>query len=130
MTSQWQFQPIFGSYVLASALIATLLLLLMVRPAFGQLSRSRRRWLNILRAALAVLLLLAMLRPTYIRTEKRTQTAQLLLLFDISRSMEHADGEGGKTRWEQQLSLLRSSIPKLNNMGDNFAVSCSDLRMV
>ena len=122
MTSQWQFQPIFGSYLLAAALLGALLMLLFTQPSFGQLTDARRRWLTILRAAIALLLLFAMLRPTYIRTEKRMQTSQLLLLFDTSRSMAHTDGEDGRTRWAQQISLLRAAIPQLENMGEHFDV--------
>ena len=122
MTSQWQFQPIFGSYLLTAALLGVMMLLLFVRPSFGQLTKSRQRWLTVLRAAIALLLLVAMLRPTHIRTEKKTQTSQILLLFDTSRSMQHADGESGDTRWAEQLSLIRSAFSKLENMGEHFNV--------
>jgi len=122
MTSQWQLQPIFGNWMVAAALVAILLLLLFVKPSFGHLSKPRQRWLNILRGLIALMLLLAMLRPTHIRTEKRAQTAEVLVLFDTSRSMTHRDGEDGSTRWEQQLGLLKRTIPKLNDIGDNFRV--------
>ena len=120
--TQWQLQPIFGSYLLASALLGLLMVLLFIRPTFGHLNPRKQRWLSVLRALIGVLLLIAMLRPTYIRTEKRTQTSQVLVLFDISRSMEHADADQGKTRWSQQTALLRSTFKQLEGMGENFLV--------
>ena len=63
-----------------------------------------------------------MLRPTYVRTERITQTAYLPVLFDATRSMGHRDGAQGKTRWEEQMSLLRSALPQLQDMGDKFEV--------
>lgn len=122
MTSYWQLQPIFGSYVLTGALAALLLLLLLVNPSFGQLTPQRQRWLRLIRAAIACLLLIAMLRPTWIMTETRMQTSKILLLFDTSRSMTHRDGDDGKTRWDQQASFLQSAIPTLQRMGDRFEV--------
>lgn len=122
MTSHWQLQPIFGSPLWAFALGLLLVVVLFLRPTFGHLTPSRQRVLTAIRALIAFLLLLAMLRPTYIRTEKQTQSAEVTVLFDTSTSMTHRDGDGGMTRWQQQLSLLRSAKPKLAGMGDNFRV--------
>ena len=122
MNSQWQLQPIFGSYLLTVGLACVLLLLLMVNPSFGQLSPSRRRILTLLRGGIVLLVLLAMLRPTWIRTERRTQTSHLLLICDTSRSMLHRDVDEGKSRWEKQRSMLRSAQSQLGNMGDQFQV--------
>lgn len=122
MTSYWQLQPIFGSYVLTGALATLLVLLLLVNPSFGQLPPQRQRWLRLIRAVIAILLLVAMLRPTWIMTETRIQTAKILLLFDTSRSMTHRDGDDGKSRWDQQTSFLRSALPTLQGMGDRFEV--------
>ena len=122
MSSQWQLQPIFGSYLLVLALAGMLLLALLIRPAFGNLSPQRQRWLLAIRALVAILMLLALLRPARIRTERRTQVAQLLILLDASRSMGYRDGDGGVTRWDQQLDLLRKTFPQLAQMGENFDV--------
>lgn len=122
MNSQWQLQPIFGSPLLAAALAAGLFGLLFFRPTFGNLTTAQKRTLIIIRSLIAALLCIAMLRPTFVLTEKQTQTAEVSVLFDVSRSMTHRDGEDGKTRWEQQLALLRSAIPKLKDLGDNFRV--------
>ena len=122
MSQSWQLQPIFGSYLLVAVLAISLLGLLLITPRFGQLSRHRKRWLIGLRSALAVLLALGMLRPSLVMTNQEQQQALLLVLFDASRSMDYRDGEGGKTRWDQQTALLRSVLPKLEAMGPHFAV--------
>ena len=96
--------------------------LLFIAPSFGQLSKAKQRWLILLRMFLAALLAIGMLRPALVIIDRQTQQALLLVLFDASRSMDYRDGEGGKTRWEEQQSLLRSLLPKLEGMGKNFDV--------
>ena len=122
MSASWQLQPIFGSYLLVAALAACMLLLLFISPTFGQLSKPRKRWLVILRSAIALLLAVGMLRPALVKTDRQTQQALVLVLFDASRSMDYRDGEGGKTRWDDQQSLLRKVIPHLEGMGKDFEV--------
>ena len=122
MSSSWQLQPIFGSYLLVAVLAALMLLLLFLSPSFGQLSKSRKRWLILLRTLVALLLAVGMLRPALVTTDRQTQQSLVVVLFDASRSMDYRDGEGGKTRWEEQLSLLRGVLPKLEGMGKNFDV--------
>ncbi len=122
MSASWQLQPIFGSYLLVAALVAVMLLLLFISPTFGQLSKPRKRWLVILRSAIAILLAIGMLRPALVKTDRQTQQALVLVLFDASRSMDYRDGDGGKTRWDDQQSLLRAAIPHLEAMGDDFEV--------
>ena len=122
MKSYWQIQPIFGSYWLVIALAGIMLLLLFVGPSFASLSPSRRRWLVWLRGLVALLMLVAMLRPARITTQRRVQTAQLLVLLDASRSMQVKDGEGGRSRWEVQREAITRAIPQLADMGENFEV--------
>lgn len=122
MRSTWQLQPIFGSYLLVAVMAAFLLGLLLVTPAFGQLSRSRQRWLLGIRTALILLLSVAMLRPAMVVVDRQVQKAVLAVLLDASRSMDYRDADGGKTRWEAQQSLLRTIMPQLENLGDGFEV--------
>lgn len=122
MTSYWQLQPIFGSYLLAAVLALAMLCLLLVRPSFGHLTKSRQRTLNVLRMLIALMLLVAMLRPTWIRTSTQAQISQLVVLFDASRSMNHRDADGGGSRWEQQRSILQSALSKLSAMGEAYNV--------
>ena len=122
MSSSWQLQPIFGSYLLVAVMAAGLLGLLFISPSFGQLSKSRQRWLIGLRGLLALLLAVAMLRPALVMTTREAQQALLLVLFDTSRSMDHRDGDDGKTRWDEQLSLLKKALPRLQDLGEAYAV--------
>ena len=58
--------------------LATVLsLLLMIRPAFRQLSLPRQRLLRTLRLGVVLLMLLAMLRPTLVRSTGERQRAVL-----------------------------------------------------
>ena len=122
MNSSWQLQPIFGSYLLVAVMAAGLMGLLLISPTFGQLSKSRRRWLLGLRAILAALLAVAMLRPALVVTDRQAQQALLVVLFDTSRSMDFRDAEGGQSRWQQQLGLLRQVMPQLEALGKGFEV--------
>lgn len=118
----WQFQPIFGSYLLVAALALAMLLVLLIGPTFGQLSKARQRTLLMLRLGLILLMAVSMLRPTQITTEKKIQTSQILLLADTSRSMNYRDGEGGGTRWDDQLAILNKAKAQLGDMGEHFQV--------
>ena len=120
MTSYWQLQPIFDSYLLVGLLAAGSLALLWIHPSFGSLSPGRRRMLTILRALLVLVLLALMLRPARVTSEKRVQTTRVVLMFDKSRSMTYRDGEQGKSRWEEQRALLERVVPQLQNMGAGF----------
>ena len=122
MISSWQLQPIFGSYLLVAVLAGILLLLLFISPGFGSLTSKRKRWLVILRSIIALLLAVGMLRPALVRTDRQTQQALVLVLFDNSRSMTYRDGADGKTRWDQQMDIVTRAIPKLEALGEHFEV--------
>ncbi len=96
--ARWTVEPIFGSYLLVVVILGALLLLLLVRPRHTGLD-DRRRWrLLALRLLVILLLGLAMLRPTWIRVDKRRQTASIVFLLDQSRSMNVPDA-AGRARW-------------------------------
>lgn len=122
MTSSWQLQPIFGSYVLVGALLVVSLAVLLVRPSFGNLSAVRQRWLLVLRGLLWLLLVLAMLRPAIVTVDRRLQKSLLIVLYDASRSMQISDGDAGKTRWDEQSAILKKSLPQLRDMGPSIEV--------
>ncbi len=84
----WSLQPIMNSYLVVALLAAGLLLALRMGPAFRRLSEGRRRVLRILRGLVVLLVMILMLRPTHISTQSKSQTAVLLLMFDISMSMQ------------------------------------------
>lgn len=85
--------------VLAAAAALVAVVLVTQRAVAPRLTPGRQRVLLGLRLTAAVLLIWAMLRPVLLISEVTESTAQLLILADASRSMNTADGPGGKSRW-------------------------------
>lgn len=118
MIWNWSTQPILNSHLLVVFLAIGLSLLLMIRPAFRQLSMTRQRLLQGLRLAVVLLMLLAMLRPTLVRSTGERQRAVLVMLFDQSRSMQLSSDRQGETRWESMVRVLdrcRASLAALRD---------------
>lgn len=112
--SQWSFEPILDSYLVVLAIGVVLVLVLLAPSVFVSLSKPRRRILLGLRLAVIVLALLALLRPTWITTSDRKQSAVLILMVDLSRSMLLPNtGGAGQSRWEAQAEALRAATPLL-----------------
>jgi uncharacterized membrane protein len=120
--SHWFLQPILNSYVLVAAIVAVLVLLLVIGPAFRRLPRPQRLLLTALRLCVIALVAVAMLRPTHISTTRRQQTAVLILLFDQSRSMQLPQASGGTSRWSAQQDVLRQAEPLLRELSNNMEV--------
>ncbi len=86
------------------------------------LAEHAGRWRAVafgLRLAALVLALAALLRPALVFTEKRKQSASLILLFDHSRSMMVADAWDGLPRWramEQTVYRAEPSLEKLSQL--------------
>ena len=106
MIWNWSTQPILNSHLLVMVLATVLSLLLLIRPAFRQLSLPRQRLLQGLRLGVVLLMLLAMLRPTLVRSIGERQRAVLVMLFDQSRSMQLSSDRQGETRWESMVRVL------------------------
>ena len=117
--SGWSTQPILGSYWIVAAIGAALTLLLVVRPSFGQLRRSRQLVLLALRIAVIAMLIVAMLRPTRVSSTSTPQSAVLIILIDSSRSMTLPNTNEQATRWEAQLRTLRNSEPLLRALNND-----------
>ena len=77
MIWNWSTQPILNSHLLVMVLATVLSLLLLIRPAFRQLSLTRQRLLITLRLGVVLLMLLAMLRPTLVRSTGERQQAAM-----------------------------------------------------
>src|SRR5258707_4177651 len=108
------FEPVFDSYTAVALIVLGLSALLFFGPRFGRVTLSRRIVLVGLRAIVILLVLLALLQPTKITTVKTKRTGVLLVLFDVSRSMQlpSGSGSGEATRWQAQKALLEKAQPK------------------
>lgn len=120
--SNWSFQPIMNSYAVVTILALALIAALWVRPTFRQQSKSRRRVLMTLRGFVALLLIVLMLRPTHVSMQSKPQTAALVLLYDVSRSMQLPAAAGNRTRWEDQLATLKQVEPLLRDISENIEI--------
>lgn len=71
------------------------------------LSRGRRALLLSLRAATLLLLVVFLLRPVTFVQASGARDSVVAFLVDVSRSMRLADGDAGRTRIEQAVSLVQ-----------------------
>lgn len=117
-------EPVFGSYTAVTLIVLGLSALLFFGPRFGHVSPARRGVLVGLRVLVILLVLLALLQPTKITTVKSKRTSVLLLLFDISRSMQLPSGGSSleTSRWQVQKELLEKSQPKFGTLAANYDV--------
>lgn len=101
--------------LLAAGLMA--LVVISYRSQSDRLPSTRRRMTVLgLKIAAVLVLLFAMFRPSIQFAETTENVAQILLLEDLSRSGNIADGPGGKTRRQaerEDLLRLESSLSKL-----------------
>ncbi len=119
---QWSLSPIFNSFVVVALLTLGSILLVLVRPNFGQITSWRRAPVFAARVAMVLLLLLAMLRPTRVYTTTRQQSAVLLLLLDQSRSMQLPSAVEGKSRWQVQAETLARGQELLSDLSRDFEI--------
>ncbi len=120
--AEWSFNPIFNSYGVVATLVVGMALLLLVAPSFGRVTRRRRIALIGVRVAVLLLLLLAMLRPTHVFTTTKQQSAVVMLMLDLSRSMTLPSAVEGKTRWELQRETLSKVEGPLADLAAEFEV--------
>ena len=116
----WSFQPV-GGFWFTTIVVAVMLALVVVvprpRPA------GRKLWtLRGLRLAIVLLVLTALARPTLVRTVTKPLEAALLLLVDVSRSMQVADSLAGGARWEATKRMLGDSTQSLAELDERWDV--------
>lgn len=117
---EWSLNPIFNSYGVVVALMAGMGLLLLVRPTFGRSTTARRTALLAIRICVLLLLLVAMLRPTRVYTTTKQQSAVLMLMLDLSRSMTLPSTIEGKSRWQLQRETLSKLEEQLADLSEDF----------
>lgn len=120
--THWSFHPILDSYAAVALLALGMALLLLVGPNFRELTRSRRAVLIALRLGVILLLTLAMLRPTRVSTTRQQQSATLLVLFDVTRSMTLPSSKSGQSRWQVQLEAMRAIEDDLRELSEHVEI--------
>ena len=120
--TEWSLNPIFDSYGAITALMLVMIAIIALRPTFGRVTTLRRSTLIAIRIAIALLALLAMLRPTRVYTTTKQQTAVLMLMFDLSRSMKLPSAAEGKTRWQAQRDTLDRIKDELSDLQSDFDI--------
>ena len=109
----WTLQPIISPTILA-IIVAILLLMLLVGPSFAKLTFKRRAWLTTLRLGVILLALTAMVRPGCIQKVKRSQSSVMLMLVDVTRSMELPHRADESTRWNALREMLSDNRAQLD----------------
>ena len=99
------FQPIVSTAILL-LIFATTAAMLWVGPSFVKLGGMRRWTLGFLRAAVLCLALVAMLRPGCVQKIEKKQSAVLLFLIDMTRSMQLPHVSDDSTRWGAVKKLI------------------------
>ena len=98
------------------------LVLATYRAQLQRLSRNRSRALLSLRLLAAIVLIFAMFRPSIQKTEIDQNPVQLLILSDVSRSMNTNDMPGGISRFKAVRADLAKYEPKWKDLGKQVAV--------
>ena len=117
------FEPIWSwPLVILTSLGLVVLVLLTYRRQLQRLPRGQARLLLTLRLLAVLLLTLAMIRPAFQKSDTDDNPVQLLVLTDISRSMNTNDMPGGGSRFKAvQADLLRYE-PKWKELGKQVEV--------
>lgn len=109
--------PVLGSFWAVVLVTIGLLALLALGPRYGKLSWQRKAILTVLRLAIILLVMVALLRPTRLTTIKTPRTSVVIVMVDISRSMQLPSGAGEASRWQAQQKAIASIESQLTNLG-------------
>jgi uncharacterized membrane protein len=115
--ARWYFEPIMNSYFVVAILAATLGLLMFIGPQGREGESRRRRILLLLRGGVVLLVICALLRPTRVATSSQRQSAALVVLIDVSRSMTLPQANSdGDSRWRTLRQRLDEAQPLLEKL--------------
>ena len=81
------FQPIFSS-TLMLVVAAIAVLMMFIGPSFANIAFRQRMTLSLLRLGVIGLAFLALLRPGCVEITEQNQAAVLIVVMDVSRSMD------------------------------------------
>ena len=121
--TEFSFNPSFGYIFIVVVAVVLLLTVLLLVPHHGRTSRRRRMVLWALRLAAVLVLLWIMLRPTVVYTQRQPQPATLVVLSDVSRSMQVTDMVGGRSRFAAMQDLVNQSADKFNMLRDRLTLN-------
>ena len=116
--SSWYLSPIFESYAVVIAIGVGLAALTAISFLVRRLTARQTAVLVALRLLAIALLIVVLLQPTLLVTEKKKQTATLVVLVDTSRSMLVPDGRDGRTRWQQLRRALDDVWPDFRELAE------------
>jgi len=115
--SEWTLQPVAGPIVV-SVIAAALLLLFLIKPGFHSLTSNRRWILSAVRLIATALIIVAMLRPGCMRQVEKQQSAVLLILCDMSRSMQLPHKSESQSRWAALQKTLGDQVDRLRQLNE------------
>lgn len=94
------------------------MLLLWFGPSFAKLETRKRIVLTLLRLGVVLLAFLAMLRPGCIQKTEQNQSAVLMVLSDISRSMELPHIQDNSTRWKTIKNMIDQNQDRFKKLAE------------
>lgn len=115
----WVLQPIINPIIVAIVAATILFLVLFVGPRFSKLTNKRKWTLTWLRLVVALMAMLAMLRPGCVQKIEKNQSAVLLFLMDVSRSMELPHHSDDSTRWGALVDAIEENQSRFDKLREN-----------
>ena len=112
------FQPILTPLVLAIVFVIALLMLF-VGPSFAKLTSTQRLTLTLIRVGVILMALVAALRPGCVQTIEKNQSAVLLFLIDVTRSMDLPHVKDDSTRWGETVTMIRDNQSRFEKLAEN-----------
>lgn len=111
------FQPIFSSTMMVVILVVALLLL-WFGPSFSNLETRKRVTLAMIRLGVLLLAFLAMLRPGCVQKIEQSQSAVLMVMSDVSRSMDLPHIEDNSTRWNTVKRMIAENQDRFDKLAE------------
>ncbi len=108
----WTLQPVIHPIWIGLAVIV-LLAMQAIRPTFAEIGLRRRMILIGLRTFTILLALTLLVRPGCVTTIARQQSALLIVMADMSRSMQLPHASADVSRWEKMSRMFAANSDRL-----------------
>ena len=109
------FQPIFSS-TLTLVIAAIAVLMMFIGPSFANIAFRQRMTLSLLRLGVIGLAFLALLRPGCVELTEQNQAAVLIVVMDVSRSMDLPHILDNSTRWNSVKELIATNQDRFDQL--------------